>query len=52
MIYIKDSKEAPSVNHVHMEEDTEVEEITIADIVTTTHSIRSNDISIISLDTN
>ena len=51
IIYIKDPEEAPSVDHVYIEEDTEVEETTIADIITTTHSVRSNAISIISLDT-
>jgi hypothetical protein len=51
IIYIEDPKEAPSVNYVYIEEDTKVEETTRADIITTTYSIRSNTISIISLDT-
>jgi hypothetical protein len=51
IIYIEDPKEAPSVDHVHIEEDTKVEETTVADIATTTYPIRSNAISIISLDT-
>ena len=49
IIYIKDPKEAPSVNHAHIE-DTEVEETTIVDIVTTSYPVRSNAISIINLD--
>ena len=49
IICIKDSEEAFSVNHVHIE-DTEVEETTIADIITTTYSIKSDAISIINLD--
>ena len=50
-IYIKDPKEAFSINHTHIE-DTKVEETTIADIVTTSYFIRSNIISVINLDTN
>ena len=50
IIYIEDPKEAPNVNHVHVKEDTEVEETTIADIITTTHLIKSNTTSIINLD--
>ena len=49
IICMKDPKEALGVNHVHIE-DTEVEETTIADIITTGHPIRSNVISIINLD--
>ena len=48
IIYIKDSKKALSVNHVHIK-DTKVEETTIADIVTTSHPIESNTIFIINL---
>jgi hypothetical protein len=51
IVYIEDPKEAPSVDYVYIEEDTKVEETTGADIATTTHPIRSNTISIISLDT-
>jgi hypothetical protein len=50
IIRIEDPKEAPSVDHVHIEEDTKVEETTVADITTTTHPIRSDAISIINLD--
>ena len=50
IIYIEDPKEAPSVDYIYIEEDTEVEETTRADIATTTYPVRSNAISIISLD--
>ena len=49
-IYIEDPKEAPSIDYVYIEEDTEVEKTTIVDIATTGHPIRSNTISIINLD--
>jgi len=39
------------VDYVYIEEDTKVEETTVADIITTTHPIRSDAISIINLDT-
>ena len=51
IIRIEDPKEAPSVDYVYIEEDTEVEETTVADIVTTTYPVRSNTTSIINLDT-
>jgi hypothetical protein len=51
IIRIEDPKEAPSVNYVYIEEDTKIEETTVADIITTTHPIRSNAMSIINLDT-
>ena len=51
IIRIEDPKEAPSVDYVYIEEDTKVEETTIADIITTTHPIRSDIISTINLDT-
>ena len=47
IIYIKDSEEAPDVDYVYIEEDTKVEETTIADIITTSHSVRSDAISAI-----
>ena len=50
IIYIEDPKEAPSVNYAHIE-DTKAEETTIADIITTSHPIRSNATSVINLDT-
>ena len=49
IIHIKDPEEAPSVDHVHIK-NTKVEETTIVDIITTTHSIKSDAISIINLD--
>ena len=49
IIYIEDFKEAPSVDHAHIE-DTKVEETTIADIITTSHPVRSNATSVINLD--
>ena len=49
IIYIKDPEEAPSINYTYME-DTKAEETTIADIITTSHFVGSNTISIINLD--
>ena len=51
IVYIEDPKEASSVDYVYIEEDTEVEETTVADIVTTTYPVRSNTTFIINLDT-
>ena len=51
IVRIEDPKEAPGVDYVYIEEDTKVEETTVADIITTTHPIRSDTISIINLDT-
>ena len=48
IIYIKDPKEAPSVYYAYIE-DTKAEKTTIADIITTSHPIRSNITSIINL---
>ena len=45
IVRMEDPKEAPSVDHVYIEEDTKVEETTIADIVTTSHPVRSNTMS-------
>ena len=45
---MEDPKEAPSVDYAHIE-DTEAEETTIVNIITTSHPIRSNAISVISL---
>ena len=50
IIRIEDPKEAPSVDHVYIEEDTEVEKTTMADIATTTYPVRSDTTSIINLD--
>ena len=49
-LYIEDPEKALGVDHVHME-DAEVEETTIADIITTSHPIKSNTTSVINLDT-
>ena len=48
-VYMEDPKEAPSVDYAHIE-DTEAEETTIVDIITTGHFIRSNATSVINLD--
>ena len=50
IIYIKDPKEAPSVDYIHIK-DTKVEETTVANIITTGHPVKSNIIFIINLDT-
>ena len=46
---MEDPKEAPSMDHAHIE-DTEVEETIIIDIITTGHLIKSNTTSVINLD--
>jgi len=51
IIRMEDPKEAPSVDYVYIEEDTKVEETTVADIITTTYPVRSDTTSIINLDT-
>jgi hypothetical protein len=51
IVHIEDPKEAPSVDYVHVEEDTKVEKTTIADIITTTYPVRNDTISTINLDT-
>ena len=51
IIYIEDPEEAPSVDYIYIEEDTEVKETTIADIITTTYPIKSDITSAINLDT-
>ena len=49
IIYIEDFEEAFSVDYTYIQ-DTEAEETTIVDIVTTSHPVRSNAIFIINLD--
>ena len=49
IIYMEDFKETSGVNHAYIE-DTEVEETTIADVVTTNYLVGNNAISIINLD--
>ena len=51
IIYMEDPKEAPSIDHVHIKKDTEVEEITIVNITTTSHPVRSDTISVINWNT-
>ena len=48
---MEDPEEAPGVDYVHIEEDTKIKETTIADIITTTHPVKSNATSAINLDT-
>ena len=49
IIYIEDPKKTPSVDYTYIE-DIKVEETIIVDIITTSHPIKSNSISIINLD--
>ena len=49
IIYIEDPKEAPGVDYVYIEEDTEIEETTIVDIATTDYPVGNNVIFIINL---
>jgi hypothetical protein len=49
IIYIEDPEETPSIDYAHIE-NTEAEETTIVDIITTGHFIRSNATSVINLD--
>ena len=49
IIYIKDPKEALGINHIHTK-NTEAEETTIVDIITTSHPVKSNATSVINLD--
>ena len=49
IIYIKDPKEAFSVNYMYIEKDIKVKKITKVDIITISYPIKSNAISIINL---
>ena len=49
IIYIEDPKEAFNINYAHIK-NTKAEETTIVDIITTSHPISSNTISVINLD--
>ena len=42
IVRIKDPKETFSINYVHVKKDTKVEEITIVDITTTSHPVKSD----------
>ena len=50
IICMEDPEEAFGVDYVYIEEDTEVEEITVADIVTTIYPVGSDVISVTNLD--
>ena len=50
IIRMEDPEEAPSVDYIYIEEDTKVEETTVADTITTTYPVRSDATSIINLD--
>ena len=50
IIYIKDPKKTPSVDYIYIE-NTKVEKTTKADIITTSHFVKSDITSIINLDT-
>ena len=50
IIYIEDPKEAFSMDHAYIE-NTKAKETTIADIITTSHPVRSNTTSVINLNT-
>ena len=49
IVHMEDPKEASSVNYAYIE-DTEAEETTIVDIITTGYPIGSNTTSVINLD--
>ena len=49
IICIKDPKKTPSIDYAHIE-DTKAEETIMADIITTSHPVRSNITSVINLD--
>ena len=51
IIYIKDPKEAFGVDYIHIE-NTKVKETTIIDIITISHPVGSNAISVINLNAN
>jgi hypothetical protein len=51
IVLIEDPKKTSSVDHVYIKEDTKVEKTTMVDIITTTHPVRSDAISIINLNT-
>ena len=49
IIYIEDPKEAFNIDYIYAKEDTKVKKTTIVDIITTSHSVRSNATSVINL---
>ena len=50
-VYIEDPEETSSIDYAHIE-DTKAEETTIVNIITISHLVRSNAISVINLDAN
>ena len=50
IVRMEDPKEAFGVDYIYVEEDTKAEEITVADIATTGHPVRSDTISAINRD--
>ena len=51
IVRIEDPEEAPGIDYVYVKKDTEVEETTVADIITTTYPVRSDITFTINLDT-
>ena len=51
IVYMEDPEEASSVDYAHVK-NTEAEETIMADIITTSHPVRSNITSVINLDAN
>ena len=51
IIYVEDPRKVFNINYIHIK-DTEAEETTIVNIITTSHPFRSNITSVINLDTN
>ena len=51
IVYIEDPEEAFSIDYAHIK-NTKAEETTIVDIITTSHPVGSNAISVINLDAN
>ena len=49
IVYIKDLKEAFNVDYIHIK-NTKAEGTTIVDIITTSHPVKNNIISVINLD--
>ena len=47
IIYIEDPKKAFGVDYVYIKKDTKVKKTTIADIITTSHPVKSNAIFVI-----
>ena len=52
IIYIKDSKEAFSIDYIYIKKNTKIKKTTKADIATTSYPIKNDTISVINLDAN